>query len=324
MRTENQRACERCGAGVCACAANETSVLFSLASLATLAASPPSARSPSSDGSGLIDIRMLAGNASAAATPPPRAVALPLAPVSRHALPVVIAPRAARRSHRPLLGALVALAASLAMVSGGMALAMARRGSVRATAIPPGAVPAAPIEIVSPVAVPSMEASPIEIADVDPIETSPSERAPERRPVRDRAPRREREAEHVVAAEVRPARTEGRPSIDELIRRSVEPTAETEPATPSSTASVPEAPSRSAVRAAMTAIEPALRRCAGGAHGRLRLRLVVTGATGHARSVATDGDFSGAAAACMSAAAREATLPAFSRTSFTIDYPYSL
>lgn len=326
-------------------ARNESSLLFSLANLQGLAGAPSTSRAAparstahaSGEGSGLIDIRALS-LAVAPTTPRTSSPSLDLvlgvgtpALLSPLAAPVIL-PTPRRRSGSRVLTAAAAVAAAMALMLGGFALASLTRSSAHA------ALPPAPLELgprpptVEPPLPPSdVVAPPIEVASVEPpaAGTTPEAPADPSRPrVRVRPPAEPHVAMPVVdepTVDEPAVPASGHRSLDDLIRGSITPTEEPRVRADASRVALPETPSRDAVRAAMTALEPAIRACAAGTHGRALVSVVVGGENGRGRSATVGGDFSGTeAGSCIARAARGVELAPFSRTTFTIAYPFAL
>jgi hypothetical protein len=86
--------------------------------------------------------------------------------------------------------------------------------------------------------------------------------------------------------------------------------------------SLPEQPSRSAVRSALGGRASAVRACGGGAGGTAMATVTFSG-SGSVSSVSVSG-VSGSIAGCVSSAVRRAHVPPFSRPSFNVTFPYRL
>jgi hypothetical protein len=89
---------------------------------------------------------------------------------------------------------------------------------------------------------------------------------------------------------------------------------------------LPPRPEKSAVRAVLGSMAPAVRRCADEPYGRLVVELTVVGATGRVtKSRTIDSAHAGTAAgACAAKAVRLARFPKFAKDHVTIKFPYEL
>lgn len=346
-------------------ARNESSLLFSLANLQDLATSggagaarAPAVRSApaghaSAEGSGLIDIRALT---AAVTRSEPRtslptfdlvlSVGSPTAALGSPLAAPVIAP-APRRRPSHAVTALAGLAAVTALALGGIAFAAIGRATAPVAREASGPIAEGPLPLAPPNAEPNGEprtgaaSEPGVVALVDEpreLDVAP-EPAPE--PATEPAPVRARErpgtapvarseparppTPPAAPGELRPA-SSGSSTLEDLMHRvsgADGPDVATASERPS--ASLPETPARESVREAMEALTPTVRGCAAGAHGRALVSVVVTGATGRARSATVGGDFTGTdAGSCIARAARGVELAPFARTTFTIAYPFAL
>lgn len=127
----------------------------------------------------------------------------------------------------------------------------------------------------------------------------------------------------VVRAPATPPSNEA-PTLEELMHRASDPGAVPVVSVPSSPA-LPATPTRDEVRRVMGALTPAVTACAAGTHGRVTVTVVVAGETGHVRSAVVSGDYAGTPeGSCIARAVREAELAPFSRSTFTITYPFAV
>lgn len=116
--------------------------------------------------------------------------------------------------------------------------------------------------------------------------------------------------------------------LDNALRGSGGRTPSREPATPAPAAadpSLPDRPDTSAVRAAITAVQPAVAACAQGQHGLATTAITVAGPTGRVQNAVVSGQFQGTPqGTCVARAVRGARFPRFRQAAFTISYPFRL
>lgn len=97
-----------------------------------------------------------------------------------------------------------------------------------------------------------------------------------------------------------------------------------EQAAPAPDPSIPETPSREDVQAAMSSVRPAIQACAQpadrGQQPIVRFTFVGSGRASHAVASGVGGP----TASCIARAAREASVPAFSRDRFVVEFPFQL
>jgi len=329
-------------------ARHESSVLFSLGTLQSLAmrgqASPraPRASAAPGVGSGLLDLRALtAGAPSTSAAADARgieellSIGVPGVFPSPLGAPVLL-PAPARSTR--LLHALVAVAALLLLgIVGLLALALGQGRPPPVPAIAP-VVGAAPIA--APLATPP--AQPIAIPNAGaPTPSEPPARDPSaERPAvpRDVIPRHRPEGPRVSPRDVPPPREEsghdahvvaksaGRESIEELVRRAVEPedgAAPPPPRDPEPRPVAPAQPARADVHAALRAVQGAVRACAEGRAGTATIRFVFATTGLVTTTSVVSPPFAGTpAGSCMARAARSARVPPFSGQSLVVTYPF--
>lgn len=121
--------------------------------------------------------------------------------------------------------------------------------------------------------------------------------------------------------------TERAASVDDLMQRAL--TKEAAPTTSSlqvkpmvQAVALPETPSRTDVRKALTALMPRLRTCAVGQTGMVTATIVV-GGDGSVANASLSGPFSGSPVGeCMTEVVKQAKFPAFERATFRVSYPF--
>jgi len=324
-------------------ARNENSVLFSLSnlqSLATTSAKSAAAPAPSAtpratattDGSGLIDIRALAGSIAATTNARSAPASVPtvdellsigapsIALGSALAPPVVITetPASARG------GSMIAAAALLAvaMLGGAGTFEYVSLHPREAIAAPPPIV-AAPIP--PPTAVLGLPVPPATTITAQPTPPATIVAVTDT-PVAVRHPRPLAPRPTTVGVTPPPPPTTTAhtgQSLEELLTQAVgdhrhEATVTPDPA-------LPTTPAASDVRTAMTAVTPAVTACGAGEHGVATVQIVIAGATGRVSSATVGGQFAGTpVGSCVALAVRRATFPHFRQSSFSVAYPFRL
>lgn len=98
----------------------------------------------------------------------------------------------------------------------------------------------------------------------------------------------------------------------------------TRPTNPTSSARLPDLPTRTEIVRVLGALRPNAERCASGQGGAVRVMLTVTGSTGRVSSVSSSGTASGAERACVERVVRGARFSRFRRQSLDVDYTYNL
>jgi hypothetical protein len=90
-------------------------------------------------------------------------------------------------------------------------------------------------------------------------------------------------------------------------------------------ANLPEAPARDAVRSALQSVTSAVARCGGGQHGVAMTAISFRGSTGRVSSARVSGQFAGTpVGSCVARAVRRAHVPRFSRSSFSVNFPFRI
>lgn len=332
-------------------ARNESSVLFSLANLSALGSSGQKSSTPAStsaspramasgEGSGLIDIRALASatglGASTSSAPRPAAKvddllglgAPPLSLGSALAPPVLIAPKPeTSRSGSVLVFAAAIIAVGL--LGGASALAYVSVGqNDRAAPIaqPPAPIVAAPL-VVSPPETPA----PVLVATVEtsaPIAETPRPIASPRPTTRRPTPVAETPTPPTPPVTTRPTTPRER-TLEEMIEEVGHPRGEpheqqAERVEHAPDPSLPAAPARTDVMSAMTRVTPAVTSCGAGEHGIASVQITIQ-ANGHVSNAVVGGAFAGTpVGSCIARAVRTATVPPFSRATFSLTYPFRL
>ncbi|MEM6961884.1 MAG: GYF domain-containing protein, partial [Myxococcota bacterium] len=88
---------------------------------------------------------------------------------------------------------------------------------------------------------------------------------------------------------------------------------------------LPEAPDRPAVLSALTRVAPQVAACGNGQHGTAFAAVTVSGASGRVTNVQVTGEFAGTAVgSCVARAVRGARFPRFSRSTFSVNFPYRI
>ena len=351
-------------------ARNENSVLFSLANLQALATgstnnSRPSSRPPMAmgEGSGLIDIRALAGAGGTRGREASARVddLLSLgtgAPTLGGALGApILAPVEPERSGRGLVigmavGTAVVVLAATGVVAwvvtntqGGSVADATPIGTITpvtsSTATPAvqagGSEPAAPGGSASPTVV----RPPTDSERRPPIEREPPRSSGSDRPSTPRSGGNERPPTQDLPRNPpnnppaeRPARpAEG--SIDELLqdalgsnptKRAAEPARgnERDPEPPAAD-NLPETPSRDAVATALRSVQGAVSNCGNGQSGTAMVVVTVSGSSGRVTNAQVQGQFAGTpVGSCVARAVRGARFPRFSRSNFSVTFPYRI
>jgi predicted Zn finger-like uncharacterized protein len=126
-----------------------------------------------------------------------------------------------------------------------------------------------------------------------------------------------------------PSRPSNSASIDDLLNRVAAPsrpapsTASTPATSSSAGADLPETPDRTTVRNALQSLAGTVRACGTGSGGTAMVTIVFAN-TGRVTTATVGGIPPGPAVGCIVAAVRRATLPPFSRSTFSVTYPYPL
>lgn len=323
---------------------NDSSVLFSIASLSALARGSRAAPAPAPvDGSGLIDLRALAANATAPEPAPDEPVAImALAPLR----PPLLAPVTARAGGRrlPLLAGLAALGVLLVGLLVAVAVLLARRDGavaradvasppearVPTTAVTTGTRARAPGSV--DVQGPRSTTGPVDEEperDAPTTRREPARRAIDRAPTASprRAPADVEPTERPAGEAATPARTPpGDRSLERLITAAIDaPPDEPTPPSPPATDRLPEVPPRDAVAVSLRSVSGPVRACGRGERGVLMAQVTIAGATGRVSGVRIGGPLAGSAAAtCAEAVIGRARFPRFARPTFSVGFPYSL
>ncbi|MCC6874006.1 MAG: zinc-ribbon domain-containing protein [Sandaracinaceae bacterium] len=362
-------------------ARNENSVLFSLSNLQALATGPaasssspaaksspaapsaqPKAGMASGEGSGLIDIRALAGatgiggGPSAPITPAKVDDLLSIGgpPVaglgSALAAPIIVPEKKEESSKTGLfigLGvggvAVIAAAAVVAVVvlkqPEPAAPPVGAVGTVGPglTTPTPAPTPPTPTTPTAPVAAPDPTTAPA--AGTPPPAPAPSQaaapeppsgegrRAGGRRPSGGNQP----SSGNSASAPTPPpssARTASG-NIDDLLENALTPgsggrrPAAERPA-PSGGGSGPPTPGRSDIVSAMASVQGAVSACGNGAHGVATVRIAFAGSTGRVSNAQANGSFPPPVLSCIARAVRGARVPQFQQATFTVNYPFRI
>lgn len=321
---------------------HESSVLFSLANLQSLASagprtassdsrqSSPAARSGSAtgDGSGLIDIRALARVAAAGGPATAKATVDDLLSIGVGVAPFVptlgaplLAPSPPPASRGGLV-AVVSVASVAILAAAAVVVAVVTR--------PPEHAAAATVHHAAPVVIAQVRAPEIAPAP-PPAVVAPTPIAEP--PVRRRAgPRPERQA-HVerlspAAAHDAPDVDPHHTSLEEMMENILPPSTRNRTATHQDETPPPSAPltpSRDQVRAALRAVQTAVGACGNGQHGTVTTVISVAGATGRVSSAEVTGAFAGTpAGSCVARAAHAAHFTPFAQATFTVTFPFAI
>lgn len=340
---------------------NETSVLFSLSNLQALAtgneaSSPSSAAKPAApaaqasvgqaagDGSGLIDIRALASAAEAPKPAPVSAtagsgavddlLAIGTGPAVGTGLgaPIIAPPPVEKETKAPNPKGLYAVIGVLAVGLVGAVAYFATREPEKvvvtqeapAPATPSDAAPTAPTTVAAGA---DQGAAPPEAAPsaAGPSETSMAAGSSSSSRERDRsAGGRTREASSQMTAEAAPTAMTEEPAssmrsadLDSLMNDVIGTSSMTSQA---SSSNLPSQPSRDAVRRALGGRAGAVNACGDGGTA---MAAVTFSSSGRVSSVRVSG-VTGSVASCVQRAVRGARVPPFSRSSFSVNFPYRL
>lgn len=318
---------------------NENSVLFSLSNLQALAdhRTQSSSTDRLSGGSGLIDIRRLAKeaarseNAPVAGSLPTFDPALPNRAISP--VPPVMLAESGKRSHRGLW--IGATGVGVSLLSAAAAILVIVTTSVPHT---PQAEDAPTLRPTSPAPPPvgaeggqdtpsaaasatgaAVTPSAVE-ADAHRVQTQRlvprAPRSPSHRP--ESASPRERERAPVARATSEPTHPSG--DLDDMVRELVGPAENTR----RPHRSVPDTPSRTAVRGALDSVASAVGACGSG-QGNVTVRVVFTGRTGRVHQTrVTSAGLPSPVRSCVVRAVGGAHVPEFGRDRFSVAYAYRL
>jgi predicted Zn finger-like uncharacterized protein len=303
---------------------NESSVLFTLGTLAKLAAPPPAAAAaPATEGSGLIDIRTLASTfaAPSARSQTGSADDLPVFGAPALAEPIVLAP-ARRTADRRLVYALAGATGMLAIVAAVLAVLLVRDDAeARATMppAPPAAPPPAPpaIATLAPVAPPPVQ-SPVHIAEAAPVTPAPAVTPEPARPRKEPAPQRPRRPEAPAPVRATAPTNDGCTEVScivngytdkccEVYREKKQPVRAPPPAR-----ELPESLDKDAMTAGIAQIKAKSCGAASPATGVVKVSIKVSPA-GSVASVTVRESPDDALASCVVAASKKATFPATQR-----------
>ncbi len=102
--------------------------------------------------------------------------------------------------------------------------------------------------------------------------------------------------------------------------------AKPKPSTSSADDNLPETPTADSVLKALKAVQGDVRACGNGQHGIAKTAVAVNGSTGRVTSAkVVSGPFVGTpVAGCVERAVRKASFPRFKRTSFSLDFPFTI
>jgi hypothetical protein len=90
-------------------------------------------------------------------------------------------------------------------------------------------------------------------------------------------------------------------------------------------AGLPDTPPRDAVARGLRSVQGAVRGCGGGQHGTANTTVTISGSTGRVQSAQVSGQFAGTpVGSCVARAVRGAQFPRFRRSTFTVNFPFSL
>jgi predicted Zn finger-like uncharacterized protein len=96
-------------------------------------------------------------------------------------------------------------------------------------------------------------------------------------------------------------------------------------AAPADTGGLPDTPPRDAVARGLRSVQGAVRACGGGQHGTANTTVTISGSTGRVTSAQVSGQFAGTpVGSCVARAVRGAQFPRFRRSTFTVNFPFSL
>ena len=88
---------------------------------------------------------------------------------------------------------------------------------------------------------------------------------------------------------------------------------------------LPETPPRDAVLRGLRSVSGPVRACGGGQHGVANTTVVIAGSSGRVQSARVAGSFAGTpVGSCVARAVRGARFPRFSRSTFSVTFPYSI
>jgi len=315
---------------------NESSVLFSLSNLGAMASAPTSPAvesTPTTEGSGLIDIRKLAQAIADEPKPTPSPDELlafgggdlgsPLG------APVVLPEKADDRGKAPIVAGSVV--AALAIAAAAAVVAWVELDDGPRPLPPPTPVtddaPAPPSP--APMGVTAPEpSSPTDVTLPDETPAPEPEAIPEPEATRTRTQTRTRTRPRTRTRTQTPDPTPD-PTPARAPTASPDPLAEifdepARPARPAPRPDLPDTPSRSDVVSAMRGVEAPVRACGEGAHGTAVVRLRF-GSDGRVRSADVQGaGLPASVRSCVARAARGAAVSRFAQDSFSVTYPFRL
>ena len=350
---------------------NEISVLFSLANLRALGTGTPAGRGamPShggqpmshlaaGEGSGLIDIRALAGAAfgggATRSESTPRkeepldqllSVGMGGSPFAPTLSAPTLTPARREASHKGLIlgvgfGVVCAVAAAAIIVT-----VLLRRDVPAARATAPLAAQTPTLATVdlprfggsasadtassttrAGIPAPAIDSAPTRAA-VAVLPATTSRRASiERRNEPARRTSVERTSEAAAVPAVTPTRPSAGQSIEAILDRVGRTDATTRQAVSAPEgAALPEQPGRDQVRAALATVQTATSACGGGQHGLATVAFTVSGATGRVSNAVVSGQFAGTpVGSCVARAARGAHLPRFRNATFSVTFPFRI
>lgn len=309
---------------------NDSSVLFSVNSLAKLAG----AGQPSDDGgSGMVDIRKLAGalERRVESEPPPVDDLLAVAPpVGLGPLGAPVIPPSEPTSTRlpAILGASVA-GLALAATAVAIAVVVIPRSDARAADVSNHGDIDRGETVVEHVPTPEPEVEstpePVAVAELTEPEVTAEPEVEETPAARARRPRRPR----VARSEAPTPRAEtptdpGERSLQEMMRETLGDETRRRPAERARD-DRPMTPTRAQVSEAMDGVAGAVRSCGQGASGMVPVAVVFSGESGRVRSAQVQGtNVPPAVRSCVARAVRGASVVSFQRDRFSVTYPFRL
>lgn len=349
---------------------NENSVLFSLSNLQALATSTPGGAAPSSpsspaasspqpgfaagEGSGLIDIRALAGSAATTGSAPraPEKADDLLAiggggvgGLSGLGAPVLapVAQEPEKKGSGMMVG-LIAAAVAVLGLGGALVFVLTKEPEPVATAAPAAPVTATPAmpAVPAPGAGPAQPATPAEPAAAggapEAAEAagggSEASKSDSRSSGRSHSGSSRSGSSAPATGSSAPApratssssgkSSGGDRSIDDLLGKALGGSGGSKKPSGGG-GGTPATPSRDDVLSAMKAVTGAVKSCGGGQHGTATVAITFRGSTGRVSNAQVSGQFAGSpVGSCVARAVRKAKVPPFTKDSFNVKYPFPL
>ncbi len=338
-------------------ARNENSVLFSLSNLKSLATNASSKIPPRSaaaresstgaapdDGSGLIDIKTLTGvgggRDSSAQADDILSMGSAGSPFGGGLGAPVLAPEVEEKGSNKLLMAVIGIGGFLVLAMAVLIIVLLTRDDEpEATAAAPSeaAAPASPSgaadqpsgKDTAEVAADNDGTAAAEPSDVVTEEEAEEEDSGEaktassRRTSRSRSRSRSSSSSSKASAPVssKPKQSAEDRSIADLL----DSAAASKGSASSSTSNLPQTPSKSQVRSALSSVRGAVKQCGGGESGVVNTSITVAGSTGRVSNVSVSGKYAGTSVgSCVARAVKRAKFPKFKQSSLKIGFPFSL